>query len=320
MTFISVLIALVIEQFRPLSLHNPVYALLDAAVCWLERHMNAGERRHGVYAWWVLIGSAVVVVAGVHILLLALGWEFALVYSIAILYLTLGFRQFSHPFTEIQLALDAGQLNQARTTLAQWMVVTYPEFSAERLSAGEVARYAIERALMLSHRHVFGVFFWYLLFGPTGAVVYRLADYAARTWEREAPGDFSGFSVTAWRWMDWIPVRLTGIGFAIVGNFEDAMYAWRNFASRWRDPLAGIVLASGGGALGVRLGGGRDNPLEQTAMPVNAAALDAQAAFDAQPGVEVEPAHLRSAVGLVWRAMVLWLLLLLLISIAHWIG
>lgn len=319
MTFVSVIVALILEQFRPLPRGNPVYAALDSIVRWLERNLNAGERRQGVIAWWVLMGTTFAAVAGMYWVIVRFGWPFELAFAIVVLYLTLGFRQFSHPFTEIQLALDAGNLAHARAELGAWMAETYPEFSAERLSPGEVARYAIERALMLSHRHVFGVFFWYVLLGPAGAALYRLAHYAARIWSREAQGEFGTFAVRAFAVIDWIPVRLTAIGFAIVGNFEDAMYGWRNFASRWRDPLAGVVLASGGGALGVRLGGGRENPIEQEAGTVGGAEIDAQA-FEMQAGVEVEPAHLRSAVGLVWRAMVLWLLLLLLLSIANWIA
>lgn len=317
MTFVSVVIALILEQFRPLPHGNPVHALVATAVRAVERNMNAGERRHGVFAWWLLLGVALLAVLGLDFAMARIDWTAELVFSIVVLYLTLGFRQFSHPFTEIQFALETGNLAQARRTLGAWMAETYPEFAAERLGEGEVARYAIERALMLSHRHVYAVFFWYLLLGPAGAVFYRLAHFTARTWSREAGGDFGAYARQAFIIIDWLPVRLTAIGFAIVGNFEDAMYGWRNFASRWRDPLAGIVLASGGGALGVRLGGGRENPLEYHAMAVGGAAVDEQT-FDLPPGVEVEVGHMRSAVGLVWRAMLLWMLLLLLVSVASW--
>ena len=50
-------------------------------------------------------------------------------------------------------------------------------------------------------------------------------------------------------------MRLSAVGFAIAGNFEDAISAWRTQARSWIDQGQGIVLASGAGALGVRLGG-----------------------------------------------------------------
>jgi adenosylcobinamide-phosphate synthase len=35
---------------------------------------------------------------------------------------------------------------------------------------------------------------------------------------------------------------------------------------------------------------------------------------------EANEAALRSAVGLVWRALILWVALVLLVSIGHWLG
>ena len=46
-------------------------------------------------------------------------------------------------------------------------------------------RQAIEHGLLLSQRHVFGVFFWFVVLpGPIGAVVYRLAEHVSRAWNR----------------------------------------------------------------------------------------------------------------------------------------
>ncbi|CAN5133676.1 CobD/CbiB family protein [soil metagenome] len=285
-----------------------------------ERNFNAGEHRHGIVAWCAVVLGCGIAVGLLEWGSIALGKPVALVFGVVVLYFTLGFRQFSHPFTEIQIALESGNLGRAREVLTDWMRESQPDFTAERLTAAEVARHAIERALVLAHRHVFGVFFWYVLLGPAGAVAYRLADFAARTWSREALGPFANFSVAAFGVMDWVPARMTAIGFAIVGNFEDAMYAWRNFAARWADPLAGVLLSAGGGALGVRLGGGTDTPIQQVEVPVAGAEFDTQSVFDQPPGTDVDPGHMRSAVGMVWRAMVLWLILLLLLSIANWIA
>ena len=38
------------------------------------------------------------------------------------------------------------------------------------------------------------------------------------------------------------------------------------------------------------------------------------------PGREAEPAHLRSVVGLVWRCVVLWMLLLALLTLSKLLG
>jgi len=106
-------------------------------------------------------------------------------------------------------------------------------------------------------------------------------------------------------------MRLTACTFAIVGNFEDAIYCWRTQASSWPDPESGIVLASGAGALGVRLG----MPVSQMEMSVERPELGIGDAADVD--------FMRSAVGLVWRALVFWLIMLLLLSLASmasWVG
>ena len=181
----------------------------------------------------------------------------------------------------------------------------------------------MEKSLITTHRNVFGVFFWFLLpLGPACAVMYRVAEYLARAWNEpdhmhnEA---FGQFAARAFYWIDWIPVRLTAVAFAVVGNFEDAIYAWRNFAGRWADEAKGIILAAGGGAMGVRLG----TPLENAprALPIDVATVDiSDADTDVMPGEEPSVRALQSTVGLVWRALLLWMMLLLLLSGAVFLG
>ena len=98
----------------------------------------------------------------------------------------------------------------------------------------------------------------------------------------------------------------------MVGNFEEAIDCWRNHAQRFPDDNDGVVLAATAGALNVRLGG---------------EALRAEHALDARdqdsestPGRAPEMAHLPSVVGLVWRSVVLWMVLLALLTLARLLG
>jgi adenosylcobinamide-phosphate synthase len=164
---------------------------------------------------------------------------------------------------------------------------------------------------------VFGVFFWYLVpIGPAGAVLYRISEYLARAWS--VPLDdrtvaFATFAQRVFVFIDWLPVRLTALGFAIVGNFEDAIYAWRHHSRQWPDVNDGVLLAAGSGALGARLAG----PL---AEPSSLEALGSPDGGPISVGDDCTPRTLQSAVGLVWRAVILWMILLLMLTIAVWIG
>ena len=299
MSVFAIIAALVIEQWRPLGERKALQGTLAAWASWLEQAFNGGERRHGMVAWMVAVLPPVVLAAVVHAVLYSVHGLLALLFNVAMLYLTLGFRQFSHNFTDIQLAIKAGDVDRARSLLDNWRGASGVVRTRE-----EVIRLSIEEALLASHRHVFGVLLWYLLLpGPSGAVLYRLAAYFA--WRWKDLGGFGQFAARAFHVLDWPAVRLTAAAFAVVGDFEDAVYCWRTQAKSWFDPNAGIVLAAGAGAMGVRLG-----------MPVHE--VDGlQPRPELGVGEPAEGPFLDSTVGLLWRAVVVWVFALVLLSVAR---
>jgi adenosylcobinamide-phosphate synthase len=319
MTFFSILVALIIEQLKPLRADNQVYAGIKGFAMRIEGWFNAGEQKNGRMGW-ILMMLALMLPAWLvywvcmryNLVLLAFAW------NVLIVYLTLGFRHYSHYFTSIQLALNQGDEAGARQLLAEWT-----RLDTVGMDATEIARVAVEKSLITTHRNVFGVFFWFLMpLGPAGAVMYRVSEYLARAWnepEHMRNEAFGQFAAKAFYWIDWIPVRLTAVAFAVVGNFEDAIYAWRNFARRWADESKGIILAAGGGAMGVRLGTPNENAPQL--LPADAATVDlSDSETEVLPGEEPNLRALQSTVGLVWRALILWMILLLLLSSVVWLG
>lgn len=319
MTFLSILFALLAEQLQPLRADNPVYAAVRHFGIRMEGWFNAGHASDGRLAWALTIAALMVPTALIYWLCVRFSPFLALLWNVAVLYLTLGFRHYSHYFTSIQLALNAGDEGTARGLLAQWT-----KTDTSSLDGPDIARLAVETALISTHRNVFGVFFWFVMpLGPACAVMYRLAEYLARAWnepDHMRNEAFGRFATRAFYVIDWLPARLTAVAFAVVGNFEDAIYAWRNFAARWQDEAVGIILSAGSGAMGVRLG----SMTQQAAVDVlqaDAAALDAGSMeMDGPLGEEATARALQSTVGLVWRALLLWMLLLLLLSLAVWLG
>jgi cobalamin biosynthesis protein CobD/CbiB len=296
---IAIVAALLLEQWRPLGNRKAVAAALAGWADWLEQSFNAGEARHGTIAWTLAALLPVAAAAALYALLLWLNPLAALLLNIACLYLTLGFRQFSHYFTGIQAALRDGDVERARGLLGSWR----GEPAAQR-SREEVIRLAIEEAIVASHRHVFGVLFWFMLLpGPSGAILYRMACFLDRRWRGK--GEFGRFAARVRALLDWPAVRLTAAAFAVVGDFEDAVYCWRSQAAAWPDPDQGVLLAAGAGALGVRLG----MPLtEIEGLHVRS---------DLGLGEAADAPHLDSAVGLLWRALVLWVFVLVVLSLAR---
>ena len=308
LSLVSLIFALLVEQVRPLPYRRVVFGPFARFADTLDGLFNAGEHRHGILAWCIGVGLPVLLAGLVFFLLYLLNPLLAFVWNVFVLYLTMGFRQFSHFYTDIQLALRTEDLPRARSLLAEWR-----GRPADGLSSAEIARLAIEEALLGAHRHVFGVLVWFVLLpGPCGAVLYRASAILSEHWSREADdpvaGPFGEFARRAFTLIDWLPVRATAAAFAVVGDFEDAVYCWRTQAAKWPDDGSGIVLACGAGALGVRLG----MPVIESGELADRAALGT--------GDEADVDFMQSAVGLVWRAIVLWLLLLLLLGLAGLVG
>lgn len=307
MSLLSLIAVFLIEQLQPLHYRRVVAEPLAAWADFIESRFNAGEYRHGVIAWCLAVLLPVLLVGALYAALYSLNPILGWVLNIGVLYLTMGFRQFSHHYTEIQIALRAGDLPRARALLAEWQ-----GRSAEHLGSEDIARLSIEQALAASHRHVFAVLLWFVLLpGPCGALLYRLSSVIGRRWQEKDVVDndhFSAFSRLIFGIIDWLPLRVTASAFAIVGDFEDAVYCWRTQAGQWPDRDLGIVLAAGAGALGVQLG----MPLADGMEVTDRAALGVGDPADAD--------FMQSAVGLVWRATVLWMLLLFLLGLASLVG
>ncbi|MBP7568145.1 MAG: CobD/CbiB family protein [Burkholderiaceae bacterium] len=331
MSFFAILVALLIEQVRPLSQDNGAHAAMRNWARWCRVNFDAGRGHDGWVVWGLAVGLPTLVTLVVHALLLTyMGWPAAVLWSVAILYLTLGFRQFSHHFTDIRDALDAGDEALARERLARWQRV-----DAADLPRSEIVRHVIEYSVLAAHRHVFGVLFWFSVLaavglGPTGAVFYRMSEFMSRygTHRRKGPAaqPLSESLVRAaqgnWAWIDWLPARITALGFAVVGSFEDAIDGWRNYAQRFPNDNDGVILAATAGALDVRLGGRELQPafLPDSSQTLQGSPAAATAVPPATPGREPEVAHLAQVVGLVWRTVVMWMVLLALLTLARLLG
>jgi adenosylcobinamide-phosphate synthase len=318
MSLFAIVVALALEQWRAFEWRNALERGFIVYVRAIEQRLNGGTLGQGLLATAVAVLPPVVITG--------LIWAFAvrvhpalggLVNNI-VLYLVMGFRHFSHAVSALIAALKFGDIASARRTLAIWQGA-----STVDLSSSDVARLAIERGVVDAYRQVFAVIFWFMVLpGPIGAVLYRATALLASEWKDPVAGsDVSvltrslvvfGRPARRLLWvLDWIPVRLTALSFAVVGDFEDAIYCWRLQANTWPQAYggetSGILLATGGGALGVLLGG-----------PVPVAGGLPEPRPELGVGDAVEPDVLPSAVGLVWRALILWLLLIFLLTLANW--
>ncbi|MEN8168268.1 MAG: regulatory signaling modulator protein AmpE [Pseudomonadota bacterium] len=158
-----------------------------------------------------------------------------------------------------------------------------------------------EGVLEQANSRIFAVIFWFLLLGPSGALLYRLATLLPKLQTANRQLDLFHSSKQLLAILDWIPARLTAFAYAVAGSFEDALYGWRSYHEGRMDEFesnaSGILICTGTGAL--RL---------STLLDADNAEQSSRHHYLAE-----------TAMGLVWRSLVVWLVLLSLFALAGWI-
>lgn len=328
MIFLAIFFALLIEQVRPLGAHSAPHQLARLWVAQVLRSCDAGSKGAARLAWSLIVLLPALLALIAHHLLQAggnwLAWAGLFALHVGVLYLTLGFRQFSAYFSSIRDALDAGDEDSARSILTNWVYITPSPQSQHGMPRSDILRSVLAQASLSAHIHVFGVMVAYGLgallgFGPAGALAYRLCELLARTCnhaEKNIPNPLAdkhpislpmrSLAQTAWRVLDWLPARCTAMLYAIVGNFEDAIASWRTQtqAAAGAAMLAEnsqIVISAAAGAIGVQM---------QMAAASEATSATTSDLNPPQLG------HLQAMVGLVWRSVLVAMTLLALLTIA----
>jgi AmpE protein len=125
-----------------------------------------------------------------------------------------------------------------------------------------------------SYQKLFAPLFWYFVFGPVGLVLY----VTVATLRAQLPIEkFFGLTLGV---LDWLPIRVVGITFALAGNFGAVFKIW------WQDITQNIV----------------DN--QNQVVSYGEAALSSDS----------------TAQSIVYRTVLIWLVIMALITIAHWFG
>lgn len=303
MNFLALVGALALTYYRPHVRKDWLKSLFTPYAHMLERNFNGGKKPHGIVAWLLGVFLPAAIIGAVYFILLEINSVLGILFGAVTLYLTLRFSHFSQRAEKIAAVLEDRNVDHARDLLHEW-----ESTETDYYSAAQVARVSIETTLKRAHHGLFGPLFWFVLLGPAGALLYRLSHLQMLEWESNHAHAYHQFSHQVFDWLDWLPVRITASCFAIVGDFEDAVYCWRTQAEQWPDKALGIILASGAGALGVKLG----EPLPFRGVLVFRPELGL--------GDEADADYLRSATGLVWRVLVLMVSMVLLLTFAHWLG
>ena len=297
-TVLAMVTALLLDQWlgEPRRAH-PLVAF-GRMVSWIEKRMHADQRWVGVLAWSLAALPLSLVLWSVQRVMPAwISW----VIAVCVLYFTLGLRSLGEHARPVATALQAEDLDTARSAVGCMV-----SRDTAALNASQVAAAATESVLENGNDAVFGALFWFVVLGAPGALLFRLANTLDAMWGYRTPR-YERFGWAAARIDDvlnLLPARLTAFTYALCGNFNGALHCWRTQASQWDSPNAGPVMAAGAGALDVRLGG---------AAPYNGVWEDRPQLGE---GDAPDAVSIFRALRLLRNGVILWLAVALLIALA----
>jgi adenosylcobinamide-phosphate synthase len=297
-TVLAMVTALLLDQWlgEPRRAH-PLVAF-GRMVNWIEKRMHADQRWVGVLAWSLAALPLSLVLWSVQRVMPAwISW----VIAVCVLYFTLGLRSLGEHARPVATALQAEDLDTARSAVGRMV-----SRDTAALNASQVAAAATESVLENGNDAVFGALFWFAVLGAPGALLFRLANTLDAMWGYRTPR-YERFGWAAARIDDvlnLLPARLTAFTYALCGNFNGAMHCWRTQAPQWDSPNAGPVMAAGAGALDVRLGG---------AAPYNGVWEDRPQLGE---GDAPDAVSIFRALRLLRNGVILWLAVALLMALA----
>lgn len=195
---------------------------------------------------------------------------------------------------QVQSYIEAGIMEDE----ARILRISAELLGTDELPAGaaERDRAVAEAVFVQANRRLFGVLFWFIAFGPLGAVLYRLSEQLQA---RAAFGE--AFTLAAARWvalLDWAPARLTALCYALTGQFDDTLpvvrkYLLGGFASMAQDNTA---LLKDAGAQALELDKYLNEETDATGVGI----------------------ALNAATNLLTRTLIVWVVVLALLTLGGW--
>ena len=296
MNLIALFLGLFLERAATRLLHLREPRWLDP---YFDRSLGWIERSSGPVA----IALAVILVA---LPVIPIAWLqhafghvlFGVVYiafAAFVLFFSLGPRDLGSEVEDYAAAVASGDAAQIERAAK---ILTESDLPRET----RVRDLAVEEAVLVqANNRIFGVLFWFVLLGPAGAWLYRVADLMRRRAVFEAgrtaaagEGEPRCLQVvqSLYGVLAWVPARLLALGYAMAGSFEEAVSDWKSYYESCSDKFFhvndAILAAAGRGAL-------QEEP--------------------AAPG-ESSLRHVRAAMALVRRTLLVWVTVISLLTLA----
>lgn len=215
---------------------------------WIESKLNRGSELiiRGFSAWFLAVIPITLLVYVLD------QWLGRIWLSILCGWLAIGWKSLREHGLAVFTALSNNNIAEARLKTSYLV-----SRETSELKESDLSKATIESMLENGSDAIIAPLFYLAIFGAAGVVFYRLSNTLDAMWGYRNPR-FEQFGKVTARIDDilnLIPARLTALLYLILGNSKKAWHAWRTQGSSWYSPNAGVVMATGAGALDLSLGG-----------------------------------------------------------------
>lgn len=262
--------------------------LLFGYADWLRNRALGVQRWHGALGLFAFLLPPVLLVA-----LLQWwfgGWLLGLVLPVAVLLFAHGPARVDDDMEEFLSAWE--QEDEARARRAALELGGEQESPA---NIDQLPAQALGGLFWQSYLRFLGPIFWFVLLGPWGAMLFRLAyiakEYAESRHERDERFEQAANMLVYV--LDWIPTRLAAAAYGLGGSFVHAMQGWQRASEDAFSGNRGLLVRAAAGALNMPLRESDPEKLRTTA---------------------------REARSLVTRAVLCWLAVIALATITGWLS
>ena len=289
MSLISVILALIAESFISSLAELRRFDFVFRYVSWLRSKLPTFSFQNGSVTLVIVIAGILFAVWLVSAMLGNVLGLFGFIFGIAVLIFMIGPRDLEEDVKNINTAFENKDYEGANFYVSNLAGRTISE------SPLQLAQTAKEEILLQANIRMLGVFFWFILLGPVGAVLYRLSSLLKAN-QQDEDDDFANASRDLYKIMNWLPARICVLSYAVAGNFVDTMSYWNGLSDLWLRDSEEFIVVSGVGALRYEQRMGRDE-------------------HDDEPDISA----IQHALSLVKRAVIVWVVLLGLLTVTGWL-
>ena len=290
MSLLSVIFALIAESFISRLSELRRFDFFFRYVSWLRAKLPTFSFQNGSVSLVIVIAGILFAVWLVSAMLGNVLGLLGFLFGIAVLIFTIGPRDLEEDVQNINTAFENKDFEAANFYACQ---LSNRDISEPPLQLAQTIK---EDILLQANIRMLGVFFWFILLGPVGAVLFRLSCLLKENQQSEND-DFANASRDLYQIVNWLPARICVLSYAVAGNFVDTMSYWNGLSDLWLRESEEFIVVSGIGALRYEQRIDRDD----------------------HEGDELDITAIQHTLSLVKRAVIVWVVLLGLLTVTGWL-